>query len=91
MYKKRRDILVGGLKSLGFPIKPNEGTFYVFTRLPKGQNDSALFCKNLLTRAGIVATPGVGFGPAGEGYVRFTLTVRESEIREAIARMRKSF
>ncbi len=91
MYKKRRDILVKGLKELGFPVKPNEATFYLFTRLPSGQKDSTLFCKNLLEKTGIVATPGVGFGKPGEGYVRFTLTVDEDGIKEAIVRMKKEF
>ncbi|PIU40201.1 MAG: LL-diaminopimelate aminotransferase, partial [Candidatus Omnitrophica bacterium CG07_land_8_20_14_0_80_50_8] len=49
------------------------------------------FCKALLEKAGIVATPGVGFGPSGEGCVRFTLTVEEPEIREALSRMRRFF
>lgn len=89
LYRKRRDVLVAGLKELGFSVRPNEATFYVFTRLPKGEKDSTVFCKRLLERCGIVATPGVGFGRAGEGYVRFTLTVAEPEIREAIARMKK--
>ena len=91
MYRKRRDLLAAGLKELGFPVKPNDATFYLFSRLPRGEKDSALFCKRLLENAGIVATPGVGFGPAGEGYVRFTLTVEEAQIREAIRRMRKGF
>jgi LL-diaminopimelate aminotransferase len=89
LYRRRRDLLVAGLKSLGFPVVAPEATFYVFTRLPRGSHDSTLFCKTLLEKAGIVATPGVGFGAAGEGYVRFTLTVAESDIREAIARMKK--
>ena len=91
MYRRRRDLLVAGLKELGFPVEPNPATFYVFTRLPRGEKESALFCKRLLEKAGIVATPGVGFGPAGEGYVRFALTVAEAEIREAIRRMKEVF
>lgn len=91
MYKKRRDLLVTGLKSLGFPVKANEATFYLFTRLPKGKTDSTAFCRELLEKAGIVATPGVGFGKSAEGYIRFTLTVAEPEIKEAIARMKKVF
>ena len=91
MYRRRRDLLVRGLKELGFPVKPNAATFYVFTRLPKGYQDSTFFCKNLLEESGIVATPGVGFGAAAEGYVRFTLTVTEPQIREAIIRMKKIF
>lgn len=90
MYRRRRDLLVAGLKELGFPVRSNEATFYVFTRLPKGQRDSSAFCKKLLEDTGIVVTPGVGFGPAGEGYVRFTLTVSEPDIREALTRMKKA-
>lgn len=89
VYRKRRDLLAAGLKELGFPAKPNPATFYLFTRLPHGQEDSALFCKDLLEKAGVVATPGVGFGASGEGYVRFALTVPEPGIREALSRMRK--
>lgn len=90
LYRKRRDALVKGLKELGFPVRPNAATFYLFTGLPGGAQDSTLFCKNLLETCGIVATPGVGFGKAGEGYVRFTLTVAEPDIKEAITRMRKN-
>lgn len=89
LYRRRRDLLVAELKQLGFPVKANEASFYVFTRLPDGRTDSTAFCRELLEHAGIVATPGVGFGAAAEGYVRFTLTVPEDEIREAGQRMRK--
>ncbi len=89
VYRRRRDRLVAGLRSLGFPVTPNPATFYVFTRLPEGASDSTAFCRRLLEKAAIVATPGVGFGPAGEGYVRFALTVAEPEIREAILRLKK--
>lgn len=89
VYRKRRDLLAEGLKGLGFPAKPNQATFYLFTQLPKTQKDSAIFCRELLEKTGIVATPGVGFGASGEGYVRFTLTVAEPEVREALMRMKK--
>lgn len=91
MYRRRRDLLVKGLQGIGFPVRPNPATFYVFTGLPKGYRDSTFFCKNLLEATGIVVTPGVGFGASAEGYVRFTLTVPEPKIREAIRRMRKVF
>ncbi len=91
VYRRRRDLLVAGLESVGFPVKPNPATFYVFTRLLKGETDSTRFCQRLLERHGIVATPGVGFGAAGEGYLRFTLTVAEPLIREAVTRMKKGF
>ena len=91
LYRRRRDLLVSGLKHLGFPVKPNPASFYVFTRLPGAFKDSTRFCGELLEKTGIVATPGVGFGAAGEGYVRFALTVPEPEIREALARMKTVF
>ncbi len=91
LYRSRRDLLVAGLQGLGFSAKPNPATFYVFVRLPNGERNSTLFCKNLLEKIGIVATPGVGFGQSGEGYVRFTLTVGEADIKEAISRMQKIF
>ncbi len=90
MYRRRRDLLVAGLKSLGFPVSPNPATFYVFTRMPRGASSSSDFCRDLLEKAGVVATPGVGFGKAGEGYIRFALTVPETEIREALSRMKKA-
>ncbi len=91
LYRRRRDLLVKGLREVGFPVRANPATFYVFTRLPKGFRDSTFFCKNLLEATGIVATPGVGFGAAAEGYARFTLTVPEPQIREAVRRMKKVF
>lgn len=88
LYRRRRDLLVAELLQLGFPVRANPATFYVFTRLPKGYTDSAAFCRDLLENTGIVATPGVGFGASAEGYVRFTLTVPEDQIRQAGQRMR---
>lgn len=90
MYRRRRDLLVTGLKRLGFPVHPNPATFYVFTRLPGHDGDSSRFCKELLEKTGIVVTPGVGFGAGGEGYVRFALTVTEAQIHEALSRMKKA-
>lgn len=89
MYKKRRDLLVSGLKSLGWDVKPPEATFYLWCRIPQGAGSSMEFTKFLLEKAGIVATPGVGFGKNGEGYIRFTLTVPETRIRQALQRLKK--
>ena len=89
LYCGRRNVLVRGLRALGFPVEANPATFYCFTRLPAGLSDSSVFCKALLDRAGVVATPGVGFGTSGEGYVRFALTVPEVKIKEALRRMKK--
>ncbi len=89
MYAKRRNVLIAGLKSLGWNVQAPEATFYVWCRLPKGHTSSIEFSKFLLDKAHIVCTPGVGFGKYGEGYARFTLTVPEDRIKLAIERMKK--
>jgi LL-diaminopimelate aminotransferase len=84
IYEERRDVLVAGLRSLGFDLAAPEATFYVW--LPV--QDCMAFAAKLLSEAGIVATPGVGFGSSGEGYVRFALTRPVTRINEAIESMR---
>ena len=85
IYQERRDVLVNGLRSLGFDVPLPKATFYVWVPA----NDCMAFASRLLTEAGIVATPGVGFGASGEGYVRFAITRPVARINEAIERMRK--
>jgi LL-diaminopimelate aminotransferase len=85
IYQERRDVLITGLRSLGFDVPSPKATFYVW--LPV--HDCMAFSAKLLIEAGIVATPGVGFGSSGEGYVRFALTRPVARIREAIERMRR--
>jgi LL-diaminopimelate aminotransferase len=87
-YQERRDLLVPGLRRLGLdPIEPL-ATFYVWIPVPKGYT-SASCCAHLLERAGIVTTPGNGFGKGGEGYIRIALTKEKGRLREALSRMRK--
>lgn len=86
MYTQRRNLLVGGLKKLGWPAVAPKATFYVWTRIPYKMS-SITFCNMLLQKSGIVATPGVGFGKYGEGYVRFALTQNKQRIEEAIRRL----
>jgi LL-diaminopimelate aminotransferase len=86
-YQQRRDILVDGLTSLGFSVEKPKATFYLWIEVPDGFT-SAGFSGRLLTEAGIVTTPGNGFGAAGEGYVRMALTVTSERIRETVDRMK---
>jgi len=85
IYQERRDVLVAGLREIGFDVPLPKATFYVW--LPV--NDCMAFAAKLLNETGIVATPGVGFGSSGEGYVRFAVTRPVARIREAIDRMRR--
>ena len=83
-YQERRDVLVAGLRSLGFHVAAPQATFYVWMPV----QDCMAFAAKLLSETGIVVTPGVGFGPGGEGYVRFALTRPVARINEAVERMR---
>ncbi len=88
IYEERRDALIEGLTAMGLEVKPPKATFYIWAPVPKGFT-SISFAKLLLEEAGIVATPGVGFGEAGEGYIRFALTKSVERIKEAVERMKK--
>ena len=86
LYQERRDVLVAGLKKLGLTVEPPRASFYVWCGTPKGMK-SADFTALLLKQAGIVTTPGNGFGEPGEGYVRFALTTSKQRMAEALERM----
>lgn len=86
IYGRRRDVLVDGLRALGWNVAKPKATFYVWAHAPFGYT-SAEIAGALLRKAGIVATPGNGLGPSGEGYVRMTLTVPEERLREAVERI----
>lgn len=85
IYQERRDVLITGLRDLGFDVPSPRATFYVW--LPV--QDCMAFSAKLLTEAGIVVTPGIGFGSSGEGYVRFAVTRPVERIEEAVGRMRR--
>ncbi len=86
IYQERRDVLYEGLKKLGISCEKPKATFYLWAKVPEG--NSMEFAEKLL-EAGVVVTPGVGFGEAGEGYVRFALTQPIERIEEALERMEK--
>lgn len=88
LFQERRDILVSGLESLGWQVNLPKATFYLWIKIPKKTN-SIKFSNFLLEKAGIVVTPGIGFGKYGEGYVRIALTVDKERIKEAIKRLKK--
>lgn len=86
VYEERRDVMVNGLRKLGFDVKMPKGTFYLFFSV---EGDSIQFANRMLD-AGIVVTPGIGFGQYGEGFVRMALTQPVARIEEALERMRKA-
>ena len=86
VYTERRDVLVAGLQNLGLKMDVPKATFYVWFEAPTGHTSTS-FSGLLLEKAGIMATPGNGFGDPGEGYVRMALTVSKERLQEAITRM----
>ena len=88
IYAERCSIFVDGLKDLGWKIEKPKATFYVWLKLPRKVKSSIEFCSILLERANIIATPGIGMGKYGEGYVRFALTVDKEMLKEAVERMK---
>jgi len=88
IYQERRDILVDGLRAVGLQCDKPRATFYVWVSCPRGLS-SADFTAKLLDEAGVVTTPGNGFGEAGEGYVRFTVCVDKERLREVAERFRR--
>lgn len=84
-YRRRRKILLEGLKNLGWEVKEFPATFYLWIKVPSPSLD---FSRRLLEECGIVVTPGVGFGEFGEGFVRMALTVGEEKIKETLERLR---
>ncbi len=88
-YQQRRDLLIDGLAKAGWQVPKPAATFYVWARIPT-QEPSMAFASRVLETAHVVVTPGVGFGQAGEGYVRFSLTVPTDRIQEAVSRLAKA-
>jgi len=87
VYQNRRNIIVKGLQSLGWPIEPPKATLYVWAPVPQGYS-SAEFVSLLLEKCGIIVPPGNGYGAAGEGFFRIALTVADQRMHEAIQRMK---
>ena len=87
VYQNRRDIIVKGLQSLGWPIIPPKATLYIWVPVPQSFS-SAEFVTLLLDKCGIIVPPGNGYGECGEGFFRIALTVADERMHEAIQRMK---
>jgi len=86
IYQGRRDMMVTALRGLGLDCEAPRATFYLWARTPAGYT-SASFAERVLKETGVVITPGSGFGKSGEGYVRFSLTVPNERLKEAVGRI----
>jgi len=86
IYRRRVDIFVEGLEKAGFSVEKPKATFYVWFKTPDGIS-SMEFAEKALDEAGVLLTPGVGFGEYGEGYVRAALCMPDERIEEAARRL----
>jgi LL-diaminopimelate aminotransferase len=89
IYQERRDTIIPGLKKLGLEVDAPPAAFYIWVTVPKGYTSTS-FTAHLLEKAGIVTTPGNGFGAPGEGYIRMTVCTSKERLAEAVERIRKA-
>lgn len=84
-YKRRRDVLVQGLNRAGWKVEPPKGSMFLWAPLPERYKEmpSLEFSKLLMEKALVAVSPGIGFGPLGEGHVRFALVENDHRIRQA--------
>jgi LL-diaminopimelate aminotransferase len=88
IYAHRRDVVVDAFNSLGWNLKKPRATFYIWPPVPKGYTSES-FSEYVLGKAAVMLTPGNGYGPAGEGYFRISLTLPEERVEEAAKRLRE--
>ena len=89
-FKQRRDTFVQALNQIGWDVPTPEATMYIWAKLPpKWALNSIEFCTDLVCQTGVAASPGVGFGKCGEGYVRFALVHEPAKLQLAVDRISK--
>lgn len=91
IYRKRRDVFIEGLEKIGWKVDKPKATFYIWAHLPLKYSalTSMEFATLLVEEAGVVVSPGTGFGEYGEGFVRFALVESEDRLKTAIERIKK--
>ncbi len=88
VYQRRRDMVVDALNKAGWRLEKPKATIYIWAPVPERfGGSSAAFCTELLEKAGVVVTPGLGYGQWGEGYFRISLTYPDDVIKEAVGRI----
>jgi alanine-synthesizing transaminase len=91
VYQKRRDALCDGLARIGWEMEPPMGTMFAWAPIPEPYREmgSVEFCSFLVREAQVATSPGVGFGPGGEGHVRFALIENEQRIGQGIRNLKR--
>jgi LL-diaminopimelate aminotransferase len=86
LYERRRDIVIEGLRQIGWEIKKPKASMFIWAPIPKGWT-SRQISREMLYSAGVVVIPGDAFGQEGEGYVRIALVQEEERLKEAVRRI----
>jgi len=93
VYRERRDVLCDGLNEIGWEVTKPKATMFVWARIPEAYRHlgSLEFTKQLLQKAGVAVSPGIGFGEYGDDYVRFGLIENKQRTRQALRGIRDMF
>ena len=86
IIERRRDKVVAALRAIGLEVTNPKASLYIWARIPEGDS-SAGFASRLIEEQGVVVTPGNGYGPSGEGYIRLSLTLPDAEVDEGVERI----
>jgi len=92
IYQSRRDALCDGLARIGWEVEPPRGTMFVWAPIPEPYRDlgSVEFASMLVREAKVATSPGIGFGPGGDGHVRFALIENEQRIGQGVRNLRRA-
>ena len=92
VYQSRRDALCDGLARIGWEVEPPRGTMFVWAPIPEPYRElgSVEFASMLVKEAKVATSPGVGFGPGGDGHVRFALIENEQRIGQGVRNLRRA-
>lgn len=85
-YQRRRDLICETLTRIGLQVYIPKASLYIWAKVPEGYNSVDL-TTDLLDQAGVAVTPGVGYGPSGEGYVRLSITVPDASLVKGLSRL----
>ncbi|MFZ5943619.1 MAG: aminotransferase class I/II-fold pyridoxal phosphate-dependent enzyme [Bacillota bacterium] len=89
IYQRRRDVLIDGLKTIGWNIPKPKASMFIWAPIPSKYNSSVEFSKVLANETGVIVVPGIAFGKMGEGYVRIGLVQEENILQEAVKNITK--
>lgn len=89
IYRRRRDLIVDALRSIGIEVETPKATIYVWAKVPDGFT-SAEFAEKVLQEADVIVAAGTAYGPYGEGYIRISLTTPDDRIVEAVKRIKET-